>query len=57
MTTGSVLHLVKPFGFELSDARLKRAWLRTITGNKIYIPIYKMVPSPQCRKDNYGDPI
>tara|TARA_B100001093_G_scaffold109921_1_gene102173 strand:- start:2207 stop:2668 length:462 start_codon:yes stop_codon:yes gene_type:complete len=27
LATGSVLHLVKPFGFELSDARLKRAGL------------------------------
>lgn len=27
LASGSVLHLVKPFGFELSDARLKRAGL------------------------------
>ena len=27
LATGSKLHLVKPFGFELSDARLKRAGL------------------------------
>ena len=27
LATGSVLHLVKPFGFELSDTRLKRAGL------------------------------
>ena len=27
LATGSTLHLVKPFGFELSDARLKRAGL------------------------------
>jgi tRNA (cytidine/uridine-2'-O-)-methyltransferase len=27
LATGSHLHLVKPFGFELSDARLKRAGL------------------------------
>jgi tRNA (cytidine/uridine-2'-O-)-methyltransferase len=27
LATGSNLHLVKPFGFELSDARLKRAGL------------------------------
>ena len=27
LASGSVLHLVKPFGFELTDARLKRAGL------------------------------
>jgi tRNA (cytidine/uridine-2'-O-)-methyltransferase len=27
LATGSVLHLVKPFGFELDDSRLKRAGL------------------------------
>ncbi len=27
LATGSVLHLVKPFGFEISDKRLKRAGL------------------------------
>ena len=27
LASGSVLHLVKPFGFELSDSRLKRAGL------------------------------
>jgi len=27
LATGSTLHLVKPFGFELSDTRLKRAGL------------------------------
>jgi len=27
LATGSILHLVKPFGFELSDKRLKRAGL------------------------------
>jgi tRNA (cytidine/uridine-2'-O-)-methyltransferase len=27
LASGSVLHLVKPFGFELSDTRLKRAGL------------------------------
>lgn len=27
LATGSTLHLVKPFGFELSDSRLKRAGL------------------------------
>lgn len=27
LATGAVLHLVKPFGFELSDKRLKRAGL------------------------------
>ena len=27
LASGAVLHLVKPFGFELSDARLKRAGL------------------------------
>lgn len=27
LASGSVLHLVKPFGFEISDARLKRAGL------------------------------
>lgn len=27
LATGSILHLVKPFGFELNDARLKRAGL------------------------------
>jgi len=27
LATGSVLHLVKPFGFEITDARLKRAGL------------------------------
>ncbi len=27
LATGSTLHLVEPFGFELSDARLKRAGL------------------------------
>jgi len=27
LATGSTLHLIKPFGFELSDARLKRAGL------------------------------
>ncbi|MDA0757423.1 MAG: tRNA (cytidine(34)-2'-O)-methyltransferase [Bacteroidetes bacterium] len=27
LASGSVLHLVKPFGFELNDARLKRAGL------------------------------
>ncbi|MFT4735149.1 MAG: tRNA (cytidine/uridine-2'-O-)-methyltransferase [Algoriphagus sp.] len=27
MATGSVLHLVKPFGFEITDKRLKRAGL------------------------------
>jgi len=27
LATGSSLHLVKPFGFEISDARLKRAGL------------------------------
>lgn len=27
LATGSTLHLVKPFGFELSDKRLKRAGL------------------------------
>jgi len=27
LASGSVLHLVKPFGFELSDARVKRAGL------------------------------
>lgn len=27
LATGSVLHLVKPFGFELNDTRLKRAGL------------------------------
>ena len=27
LATGSVLHLVKPFGFELNDSRLKRAGL------------------------------
>jgi tRNA (cytidine/uridine-2'-O-)-methyltransferase len=27
LATGSTLHLVKPFGFELTDARLKRAGL------------------------------
>lgn len=27
LATGSVLHLVKPFGFEIDDARLKRAGL------------------------------
>ncbi|WP_372753063.1 tRNA (cytidine(34)-2'-O)-methyltransferase [Mariniflexile sp.] len=27
LASGSILHLVKPFGFEISDARLKRAGL------------------------------
>ncbi len=27
LATGSVLHLVKPFGFEINDSRLKRAGL------------------------------
>jgi len=27
LASGSTLHLVKPFGFELTDARLKRAGL------------------------------
>ncbi|MFB1019850.1 MAG: TrmH family RNA methyltransferase, partial [Flavobacteriales bacterium] len=27
LASGSVLHLVKPFGFEINDARLKRAGL------------------------------
>tara|TARA_B110000444_G_scaffold45010_1_gene40948 strand:- start:18967 stop:19422 length:456 start_codon:yes stop_codon:yes gene_type:complete len=27
LATGSVLHLVKPYGFEINDARLKRAGL------------------------------
>jgi tRNA (cytidine/uridine-2'-O-)-methyltransferase len=27
LATGSILHLVKPFGFEISDKRLKRAGL------------------------------
>ena len=27
LATGATLHLIKPFGFELSDARLKRAGL------------------------------
>ncbi len=27
LATGSTLHLIKPFGFELSDSRLKRAGL------------------------------
>tara|TARA_B100000780_G_C20864611_1_gene343800 strand:+ start:26 stop:484 length:459 start_codon:yes stop_codon:yes gene_type:complete len=27
LASGSVLHLIKPFGFELSDSRLKRAGL------------------------------
>ena len=27
LASGSVLHLVKPFGFELTDSRLKRAGL------------------------------
>ena len=27
LATGSTLHLVKPFGFEITDAKLKRAGL------------------------------
>ncbi len=43
LASGSVLHLVKPFGFELSDARLKRAGLDY--WNHITVKIYDNLES------------
>ena len=41
LATGSTLHLVKPFGFEITDARLKRAGLDY--WNHISLVIYESV--------------
>ena len=37
LASGSVLHLVKPFGFEINDARLKRAGLDYWKHLEVYI--------------------
>lgn len=52
LATGSTLHLVKPFGFELSDSRLKRAgldyWqyidLKTYENTQAFFEIHKNKP-------------
>ncbi len=41
LATGSTLHLVKPFGFEITDARLKRAGLDY--WNHISLVIYESI--------------
>ena len=30
LASGSNLHLIKPFGFELNDNRLKKGWFRLL---------------------------